>query len=93
MREKIIFVLRTDVHSGEYLTPQYWVQRRRTLADRILFFLCEEIQAVANSYEALSEGEGMVVTNHERWCGFEDCRDRILAMLKETSMSSQKEGQ
>jgi hypothetical protein len=77
MREKIIFVLRTDVHSGEYLTPQYWVQRRRTLADRILFFLCEEIGKVENPFVRAG-------FNYPPECvtAFERCRQDILAMLQ-----------
>jgi hypothetical protein len=41
-----------------------------------------EAEKMLNSFCKLSDTGSLVVTNHERYCGFEDCRDTLIYLLK-----------
>ena len=82
MREMLLALYEAGV---EGLNPSECVEIAR---QGILSSICEEIEKTPNPDRQTKYPNAYYQT------GFEDCRERIiLALLKETSRSSQKEGQ
>ena len=85
MRDKVAMVIAMAYRMGARSEPIDCPE----MADDVLFLLREGIGKVESPWSMKSMETG----TYFRAEGFERCRDAVLTLLKETSMSSQKEGQ
>jgi len=83
MREKIIRILESDVHSGEAWHASYWQEYRQYLTNRILTLISEEVERAELVNMDIEGKDNDIVSFIDFWAGAKAQHQKILSLLKE----------